>query len=148
MIRVTSIFDLFLVRILYIALFISYFSWSSLAQKPRHSVALWRNNWELEIKTGPVTVFTPVPWQYLDQTNNLNIPVQTPGLASLFSLRKSLSPHFEAGYRFSYLKVQGASRDKWQDKVDVRTQVYTHCFQLQYNFKRNDVDKPLLNYFV
>ena len=32
--------------------------------------------------------------------------------------------------------------------MKVRTQILTHCFQGQYNFKRNEVFKPLFNYFL
>jgi hypothetical protein len=121
---------------------------SSLAQKPRFSDALWTKNWKLEVKTGGMTIFTPVPPQYLGRTNNLNVPVQKPGLASLFSVRKSFSPHFETGYQFGYLNVQGPAMDAQQAPANVRTQVYSHTFQVQYNLIRNDAEKPLFNYFV
>jgi hypothetical protein len=91
---------------------------------------------------------SPVPEKYLAFTNNLNVPIEVPGMLGIFSAKRSVTPHLEVGYQLDYLRVQGKARDVNQAPVEVRTQILTHCFQGQYNFKRNDVFKPLLNYFV
>lgn len=118
------------------------------AQNPRLNKVLWSDNLKLEIKTGAMTIMSPVPEKYLAFTNNLNVPIEVPGMLGIFSAKRSVTPHLEVGYQLDYLRVQGNARDVNQARVEVRTQILTHCFQGQYNFKRNDVFKPLFNYFV
>jgi hypothetical protein len=118
------------------------------AQNPRLNKVLWSDNLKLEIKTGAITIMSPVPEKYLAFTNNLNVPIEVPGMLGVFSAKRSVTPHLEVGYQLDYLRVQGNARDVNQAPVEVRTQILTHCFQGQYNFKRNDVFKPLFNYFV
>lgn len=109
---------------------------------------LWADNLKIEVRTGAVTILSPVPEKYLAFTNNLNVPVEVPGLLGSFSAKRSISPRFEVGYQLDYLRVQGKANDISQTETEVRTQILTHSFQGQYNFKRNDVFKPLFNYFL
>jgi len=118
------------------------------AQNPRLNKVLWSDNLKLEIKTGAMTIMSPVPEKYLAFTNNLNVPIEVPGMLGIFSAKRSVSPHLEVGYQLDYLRVQGQARDADNAQLEVQTQILTHCFQGQYNFKRNDVFKPLFNYFV
>lgn len=137
-----------LYRIVLIILYACFLVLPSTAQKPRLREILWTDNLKLEIKTGAVTILSPVPEKYLAFTNNLNLPIEVPGVLGIFSAKRSVTPHLEVGYQLDYIRVQGKTRDVNQNQVEVRTQALTHSFQGQYNFKRNDVFKPLFNYFV
>ena len=137
-----------MVRIIFHLFFSLFLVLSATAQKPRLSNFFWAENLKLEIRTGAMTILSPVPQRYLAFTNNLNVPIDVPGMLGSFSAKRSVSPHLEVGYQLDYLRVQGQARDADNTKVEVRTQILTHCFQGQYNFKRNDVFKPLFNYFV
>ena len=135
-------------RIVLFILYACFLVLPSTAQKPRLREILWTDNLKLEIKTGAVTILSPVPEKYLAFTNNLNLPIEVPGVLGIFSAKRSVTPHLEVGYQLDYIRVQGKTRDVNQNQLEVRTQALTHCFQGQYNFKRNDVFKPLFNYFV
>lgn len=121
---------------------------SAAAQEPTLKDVLWTDNLKLEIKSGVVTILSPVPEKYLSYTNHLNVPVEVPGMLGSFSAKRRMTPHWELGYQLDYLRVQGNTRDAADTRVVVRTQALTHWFQTQYNFKRNDVFKPRFNYFV
>ena len=137
-----------MVRYLYIIILSSFLSLPSIAQKPRLKEVLWSDNWKLEIKTGTVAILSPVPDKYLEFTNKLNVPIEVPGTLGILSAKKSLGSHVEVGYQFDYLRVQGEAQDVNHAPAEVRSQIFTHTFQGQYNFKRNNEFTPLVYYFV
>lgn len=92
-------------------------------------------------------MLSPVPEKYLPFTNDMNTPVGVPGPLGIFSAKKCFTAHIEMGYQLDYLRVQGGVKVN-NNQVEVLTQTYTHTFQVQYNFKRNDEFKPLFNYYL
>ena len=138
----------FSIRIFIIVLFFSTLSIQSFAQEPKLSSRIsWRDNWKLEIKTGTGALLTPVPEKYIDRTNYVNIPLHTPGILGIFSVKKGITSHFEMGYQFDYVRIQGNVPVQNTD-VKVLTQAYTHTYLVQYNLKKTNKFKPPLNYFL
>lgn len=137
----------FSIRIFIIVLFCGLFSFQSFAQKPKLISSSWRDNWKLEFKTGTGTILTPIPEKYLDRTNYINIPLNVPGVIGIFSVKKSITSHLEMGYQFDYMRIQGKVAIK-NIEVEVLTQSYFHSYLIQYNFKKTNKFKPLLNYFL
>lgn len=138
---------LFSIRVFIIVIFFGLFSFKSFAQKPKLKSTSWRDNWKLELKTGTGSILTPVPEKYLDRTNYVNVPLNSPGIQGIFSVKKSVTSHIEMGYQFDYLRIQGKVAVKNSD-VKVLTQTYNHTYQIQYNLKKTNKFKPLLNYFL
>jgi len=93
-------------------------------------------------------MLSPVPDMYLSGTNNLNIPVGVTGPLGSISLKKAITSHVEMGYQFDYLRLQGKVSNLEGVKLEVLTQIYSHIFQVQYNFKKNNQFKPPFNYFL
>ena len=135
------------IQILCIILFFGSFIHQSYAQKPKLTSVSWLDNWELEIKTGTATLLTPVPDKYLERTNYVNIPLHTSGILAIFSVKKSISSHFEMGYQFDYIRIQGKVKVSETD-INVLTQAYNHSYLIQYNLKKTNEFKPLFNYFL
>ena len=137
----------FIIRIFNVVLFCGIFSFLSIAQEPKLQSTSWRDNWKFEIKTGTGALLTPVPEKYLNRTNYVNIPLHTPGVIGIFSVKKSVTPHFEMGYQFDYMRIQGKVDVKGSD-VEVLTQAYTNTYLIQYNLKKTNKFKPPINYFL
>ncbi len=134
-------------RILYFILFYCIFSHQSFGQEPKLKSTSWRDNWKLEVKTGTAAILTPVPDKYLERTNNVNVPLGTPGVIGIFSIKKSITPHLEMGYQLDYMRIKGMV-DNDISKIKVLTQAFTHTYQIQYNIKSTEEYKPLYNYFL
>lgn len=140
--------QLYIIRILLIILLFVIFPFQIFAQEPKLSSRIsWRDNWKLEIKTGTGALLTPVPEKYIDRTNYVNIPLHTPGALGIFSIKKSIASHFEMGYQFDYVRIQGNVPVQNID-VKVLTQAYTHTYLIQYNLKKTNKFRPPLNYFL
>jgi len=121
---------------------------STFAQNHKLLDISWRNNWKMEIKTGAVSILSHIPDNYFYNTNNLNVPIGVLGPLGTLSLKKGLTPHFEMGYQFDYLRLQGQTANVEGVNLKVLTQMYTHNFLLQYNFKKNNEIIPIFNYFL
>lgn len=136
-----------LIRFLFLALIICILTSNISAQKPKLKNVSWRDNWKIEIKSGIGTLLSPVPEKYLDRINNVNIPLHVPGPMGVFAFKKGISSHFEMGYQFDIMRIQGKVNFE-NDNITVLTQAYTHTYQIQYNFKGTSDFKPLYNYFI
>ena len=136
-----------MIRILYIITLYSFISLHSFAQKPKLKSISWLDNWKLEIKTGTVVLLTPVPEKYLELTNYVNVPTGEPGSLGTFSIKKSITSHIEMGYQFDYIRIKGKVNVS-NTNVEVLTQSYIHTYQIQYNLKKTNKFKPLLNYYL
>ena len=92
-------------------------------------------------------MLTPVPEKFQFNTNYMNIPVGDFGPMGSILLKKGFTSHFEMGYQFDYLGIQGNVEHK-EGNLIVLSQFYVHTFQIQYNIKKNDKIKPPFNYFL
>jgi len=117
------------------------------AGEPFIKLASWRESWKFDVKTGIGTILNEVPAMYLDQINEVNVPVLKPGPSGVFSFRKAVSAHFEMGYQLSYFAV-GGNVDQDERTFKVRSKVLEHNYLFLYNLKRTDHYRPMLNYFV
>lgn len=120
---------------------------SASAQKPKLSSTSWRDNWKIEIKTGAGAILSKVPEQYLQRINSVNVPTITPGITGVAAIRKGISKHFEMGYQFNYLYVQGDVTELNQT-YRVRTQALENNFLIGYNLKAVNEYRPPYNYFI
>jgi hypothetical protein len=136
-----------LIYIYAIILMFSLFSFQSFGQKPKLKSSSLLDNWKLEFKTGAGTIITPVPDKYIKKINNVNIPLFTPGPIGIISIKKSITSHFEMGYQFDYMRIQGNVMVQNTD-VKVLTQTYNHSYLILYNFRKTNEFRPLLNYIL
>lgn len=117
------------------------------AQEPKLRSTSWRDNWQLEFKTGTAVLLSPVPDKYLMNINYVNIPILIPGPVGIFTAKKSITSHLMMGYQFDYIRIQGKV-DVQNKDIRVLTQAYNHSYLIQYNLKGIKEFKPLLNYFI
>jgi hypothetical protein len=122
-------------------------SFQASGQKLKFKSTPWSDNWQVELKTGASALLTPVPDKYLRLINKVNIPLNIPGPHGSISIKKSVTPHFEMGYQYDYIRIQGKVNVKNTD-VEVLTKAYTHNYLIQYNFKKIVDDRPLFNYYL
>ena len=92
-------------------------------------------------------LLSEIPDIYLSRINNVNPPTHTIGNANIFSVKKSMTSHFEIGYELEYMNIQGNTE---QDDVSyrVKTQALGNSFLLLYNLLKTDRYKPPFNYFA
>lgn len=133
-------------RILFLCTVIS-FSSPTFSQVPRQKSSSFCDNWTIDVKTGVGILMTEVPYEFLRYINYVNLPVKVPGAAESFNIRKGITPHFELGYQFDYIQVNGKVVQGGLD-YQVKTQAFESNFWLGYNFTRNDVIKPRLNFLM
>lgn len=104
------------------------------------------DKWKFDFRTGSGTLLSEIPDKYLDRINNVSVPLKSPGLANIVSIRKGIGPHLELGYQIDYLSIRA---DVFQDKLqyDVNTKAFANSILLLYNLKRTDKYRPRLNYY-
>lgn len=118
----------------------------SYSQDPKLKSTSWRDNWKIDVKTGIGALLSEVPEKYLNRINNVNIPVKVPGTTSILTVRKGLTPHFEMGYQFDYMRIQGIVKLE-ESSYNVLTQAFGSSFLVLYNLIRTDDYRPRFNYF-
>lgn len=134
-------------RLLIKTLFLCLIQVQIFAQEPKLRSTSWRENWQVEFKTGTAALMSPVPDKYLKNINYVNIPIRIPGPVGIFTARKSITSHLMMGYQFDYIRIQGKVEVQHKD-IRVLTQAYNHSYLIQYNLKGIKDFKPLLNYFI
>lgn len=136
-----------IVWILNLLLFTFSFSQLSFGQEPRLKSKSWRENWKIDFKTGSGALLSEVPEKYLDRINNVNIPLRVPGITGILSVKKGLTPHFEMGYQFDYIRING-NVEQGNSTYNVLTQSFGNSFLVLYNLKKTDEFRPRFNFFV
>lgn len=139
-------FQFFVKRILVLLFITLSFTHLSFGQKPKLSSTSWRDNWKINVETGFGALLSEVPEKYLDRINNVNIPLKVPGATEIISLRKGLDPHFELGYQFEYLRINGNVK-QGNSNYNVLTEGLGNSFQVLYNLKKTNEFRPRFNYF-
>ncbi|MBV5312542.1 MAG: hypothetical protein JZU47_04550 [Prolixibacteraceae bacterium] len=134
-------------RLLIKTLFLCLIQVQTFAQEPKLRSTSWRENWQVEFKTGIAALMSPVPDKYLKNINYVNIPIRIPGPAGIFTARKSITSHLMMGYQFDYIRIQGKVEVQ-NENIRVLTQAFNHSYLIQYNLKGIKDYKPLLNYFI
>ncbi|HET6557593.1 MAG TPA: hypothetical protein VFG54_09790 [Prolixibacteraceae bacterium] len=117
------------------------------AQKRKMLLVPLTQAWKLEAKSGAGMMLTEVPDHYLWILNDVNIPVQVPGLCTTLSLRKTITRHLEAGYMLSFSDFSGDVQQR-RHKYLAHTMGLEHSFQLLYNFRPTDNFRQRFNYFA
>lgn len=103
--------------------------------------------WRVEAKSGAGMMLSPVPDHYLWILNDVNVPVQVPGLYSTLSLRKAITNHWEAGYTVTFSDFSGDVRQS-RHKYLAHTMGLEHSLQLLYSFRATDNIRQRFNYFA
>lgn len=104
----------------------------------------WFNNWKVDVRGGVANVISDIPTKYLRHINFVNIPTNSPGPNISFSVRKGLSGHFDMGYQFDYVNVNGIVLQNDLD-YKVLTQAFQHNFILAYNLFKQSTTKSDFN---
>lgn len=117
------------------------------AQKRKMLLLPLAQAWNVEAKSGAAMIHSPMPDHYLWMLNNVNVPVQVPGLYSALSLRKTITAHLEAGYLLAFSDYSGDVKQKRHSYL-AHTNGLEHSFQLFYNFRRTDNIRQRFNYYA
>lgn len=133
-------------RILFLLLFTFCLFFLSYGQKAKLKSISWIDNWKIDVRAGSGALLSEVPDKYLNRINNVNIPLNAPGVTGILAVRKTLSPHFEMGYQFDYMRIIG-NVVKENSTYNVLTQANENCFLLLYNLKSTQEYRPRFNYF-
>jgi hypothetical protein len=107
--------------------------------------------WKLGLKTGTAMLMSEVPHKYLENINNVNIPVFQPGLATAISIKKLITPHIEMGYYFDYMRIRGTgdiAGGESTGTAKVLTQSYGHNYTIGYVFRNPEEDAVKPNFTI
>jgi hypothetical protein len=93
------------------------------------------NSWKLELRTGIGNPLTTIPDTYFNHIYSANMPTSGIGPIAIFSIKKGINSHFDLGYEYDYMLIQG-NGDVIHEPgniTDVLTQSYAHSFIFQYS---------------
>lgn len=117
------------------------------AQKSVFHLVPPMQSFKIDIKAGSAGILSEVPAQYLNKLNNVNIPIDAPGVNLALVTRKALTGHFEFGYQLNYIGLSGEVKQH-SNSYQVHTQVLENSYLFCYNLRRTDYFRPLNNCYL